>query len=275
MPTSHSTDQPVIISMEVDNDDSCESEYRVRIGNQVKYIVIYPGTFDRDTLSFPLGSLPPLPYDEQWTVAHISRNKTSGLLETSTSNQTLAGVKCQWHPNLVDVLKLERTKQLTAAAFEAFSHSTLPSIPTKPATVIAKIARFEWEISRIERETRAYQLLEGSGLAPRFLGHIHESGRIMGLLLEKVEGCPACAQDLGACQAAVERLHRLGLLHGDVNRHNFLVTAEGVKLIDFEHVEENASPEAMGKELESLHAELVDESGRGGGFMSYDDENQD
>lgn len=258
--------------MEVDDDDSCESEYRVQIGNQVKYLVIYPGTFDRDTLSLPLGSLPPLPYNEQWTVAHISRNKTSGLLETSTSNRTLAGVKCQWHPNLVDVLELERTKQLTAAAFEALSHSTLPSIPASPATVIAKIARFEWEIPRVERETRAYQLLEGSGLAPRFLGHLHENGRIMGLLLEKVEGRPACAQDLGDCEAAVERLHGLGLLHGDVNRYNFLITAEGVKLIDFERVQENASPGSMSKEVESLRAELVDESGRGGGFMFHDDD---
>jgi hypothetical protein len=180
--------QPLIISMEVDDENSCESEYRLQIGNQVKYLVVSPGTFDRDTLSFPLGSLPPLPYKDEWTVAYISRDKTSGNLETSISNRTLAGVKCRWHPITVDCLELERTEQLTAAAFEALSHSTIPSIPTPPATVVAKIARFEWEIPRIERETRAYQLLEGSGLAPRFLGHVHENGRIMGLLLEKLEG---------------------------------------------------------------------------------------
>lgn len=45
--------QPVILSMEVDDDDSCGSEYRLRIGNQVKYLIVSPGTFDRDTLSFP------------------------------------------------------------------------------------------------------------------------------------------------------------------------------------------------------------------------------
>jgi predicted Ser/Thr protein kinase len=61
----------------------------------------------------------------------------------------------------------------TAAAYEA-----IPS-PALAATLIAspvivKIARFEWEIPRLEQETRAYQLLEGSGLAPRFLGHVSE-----------------------------------------------------------------------------------------------------
>ncbi|KAI1399712.1 alpha-galactosidase A [Hypoxylon fuscum] len=263
--------QPIILSMEVDDEDSFESEYRVRIGNQVKYLVISPGTFDRDILSFPLQSLAHLPYNEDWTVANISRDKTSGDLKTSFLNRTLAGVKCQWHHTRVDCLKVEKTKQLTAMALEAVSHSTPPITSSSPATVIAKIARFEWEVPRIEQETRAYQLLEGSGLAPRFLAHVHENGRIMGFLLEKIEGRPASVQDLSACETALGKLHELGLVHGDVNRYNFLVTEEGVKLIDFERLQENASPEAMGKELESLRAELVDESGRGGGFIFHGD----
>lgn len=146
---------PAVLSMEVDDEDSFESEYRVRIGNQVKYIVISPTTFDRDTLSFPIQSLPSLPWKDEWTVAHISRDEASGDLKTSISNRALASVKCRWHDTLVDCLELERTKPLTASAFEAVSHSALPGIFQAPATVIAKIARFEWEIPRIERETRA------------------------------------------------------------------------------------------------------------------------
>jgi hypothetical protein len=57
--------QPVILSMEVDDDNSFESEYRLRIGNQVKYLVISPRTFDRHTLSFPIQSLPRLPCNEE------------------------------------------------------------------------------------------------------------------------------------------------------------------------------------------------------------------
>lgn len=264
---------PVVLSMEVDDDDSFESEYRLRIGNLVKYLIISPKTFDRDTLSFPVQSLPSLPWYEEWTVAHISRDETSGDLKTSISNRTLVGVKCQWHHTLVNCLELEKTKLLTAMAFEAVSHSILPSIFQPSKTIIAKIARFEWEISRIERETRAYQLLEGSGLAPRFLGHIHENGRIIGFLLEKIEGRPASIRDLGTCKTALGKLHELGFLHGDANRYNFLVTEEGVKLLDFERLQENASPESMQKELESVRVELTEESGRGGGFIIQGDSN--
>ena len=81
--------------MEVDDSDSAESEYRLRIGNSVKYIIISPKTFDRDTLSFPFQSLPRLPWYDELTVAHISRNGTSGDLKTSISNRTLAGVRSQ------------------------------------------------------------------------------------------------------------------------------------------------------------------------------------
>ncbi|KAI9163578.1 alpha-galactosidase a [Paramyrothecium foliicola] len=265
--------QPVVLSMEVDDEDSFESEYRLRIGNQVKYLIVSPKTFDRDTLSFPIQSLPRLPYDEEWTVAHISRDETSGELKTSVSNRALAGVTCSWHHTLVNCLELERTKQLTAMAFEAVSQSALPIGLGSSATIIAKIARFEWELPRIQQETRAYKLLEGSGLAPRFLGHIHENGRIMGFLLEKIEGRSASVQDLSICETALGKLHELGLLHGDVNRYNFLVTEEGVKLIDFECLVENASPESRHKEMESVRAELVDDSGRGGGFIFQGNEN--
>lgn len=135
------------------------------------------------------------------------------------------------------------------------------------STVIAKIARFEWEIPRIEQETRAYQLLDGQGLAPRFLAHIHEDGRLIGFVLENVQGRPASLQDLGVCKAALKNVHALGLLHGDANKYNFIITDNGVKMIDFENSCEQASIESMATEMQNLHAELLDDSGRGGGFI--------
>jgi hypothetical protein len=80
---------------------------------------------------------------------------------------------------------LEKTRQLTATTFEAVSRSIFQIALPSPVTMIAKIARFEWEMPRIEQETRAYQLLEDSGLAPRFLAHVHENGRIMGFYWRK------------------------------------------------------------------------------------------
>lgn len=150
-------------------------------------------------------------------------------------------------------------------------HAKSPSTHPVIISMEAKIARFEWEIPRIERETRAYRLLEGSGLAPAFLGHVHENGRVIGHLLEKVKGSSASIQDLRKCEAALEKLHKLGLTHGDPNRFNFLVEANEAKLVDFERTQENSSGESMRKELEGLPAELVDHSGRGGGFMFHGD----
>ncbi|KFZ04395.1 hypothetical protein V502_10182 [Pseudogymnoascus sp. VKM F-4520 (FW-2644)] len=172
---------PKIISMEVDDEDSCESEYRLQIGTQVKYLIVDPGTYDRDTLSFPLAELPPLQYDADWTVAHISRSP-HGTLLTSLSTRKLASVKSLWHPTRIDYFDLEKTAQLTAAAYEAVPSPALAStLGISPSTpVIAKIARFEWEIPRLEQETHIYHLLSGSGLTPRFLGHIREGDRVIG-----------------------------------------------------------------------------------------------
>ncbi|CAK7272235.1 hypothetical protein SEPCBS119000_005018 [Sporothrix epigloea] len=266
--TSHEpiTHKPVVLSMEVDMDDATESYYRIQFGSQVKYLIVDPGIIDRDVHIMPIDSLPTFPYAEKWTEAHVSRNKISNDLEYNFSDRELAGVKNQWHPKLIDFLTLEKIRSIAITVFEAVLDADVSHLGLQ-STVIAKIARFEWEIPRIEKETRAYQLLEGSGLAPRFLGHIHENGRIMGFVLEKLEGRRASLDDLSSCESAVRKLHGLGLLHGDVNRHNFLVTEEGVILLDFETLGENASPESMCKELESLPAELVEDTGRGGGIL--------
>lgn len=72
-------DTPRILSMEVDVDDEVESECRIEAAGQVKYLTIAPGTLDPDLLSFPLASLPPLPYnDKSWTIARVFRDTQSG-----------------------------------------------------------------------------------------------------------------------------------------------------------------------------------------------------
>lgn len=255
--------------MEVDHENEDESEYRLKVGTRVKYLKIVPGTFDSDTLSFPLGSLTAISFDGNWTVARVHREPGSGELKTSFSYQKLAAVDNIWHRVQVNVLDLERTKQLTGATFEAICKTEIPGTLSPTTTVIAKIARFEWEIPRIQRETRAYQILhrENAAFAPRFLGQLYEEDRVIGFMLEKLVGRTASIGDLEGCQAVLRKFHILGLLHGDVNRYNFLITEEEIKLIDFERFSENVSAEAQAEELSSLEAELEDTSGRGAGFI--------
>ncbi|KAF2425569.1 alpha-galactosidase A [Tothia fuscella] len=252
--------------MEISSKD--ESEYRLLIDGRVRYVSIAAHSLDIDTLRFLpslLHALPPLESPKDWTIAYITRQSNSGNLTAVFSERKLAGVQGIWHPQTTDCLRLTRVKQITASTFEA--SLTEPDPAALPSTFIAKIARFEWEIPRLERETRAYSILEGTALAPRFLGHVAEHGRIIGLLLEKVQGREAGIGDLAACQAAVKKFHGFGLTHGDLNRFNFLVGKDGVKMIDFENssIAERDEKE-MQREYERLADQLSEETGRGGGF---------
>lgn len=60
-------------------------------------------------------------------------------------------------------------------------------------------------------------------------------------------------------------MHEAGLVHGDVNRYNFLVNREQDRAIlsDLEHAEEFDEVSAQ-RELDSLAAESSETSGRGG-----------
>jgi predicted Ser/Thr protein kinase len=134
--------------------------------------------------------------------------------------------------------------------------------------MIAKMARFDWEIPFIQRETEIYSLLEGNGIAPQFLGHIHEQGRIIGILLEKVMGRHAGIEDLQICYSAVKRLHGLGISHEVCNRYNFIVGINNkATLLDFENSTVGASEDAMEAETAKLKEVLTETTDRGGGFM--------
>jgi len=76
-------------------------------------------------------------------------------------------------------------------------------------------------------------------------------------LLEKLEGRIACIEDISACEVAVRRLHTLGVIHGDLNRHNFVVDKHSgnVHLIDFENAEDYSNIKAT-KEIDSLKDQL-------------------
>ncbi|EFE44234.1 hypothetical protein TRV_01010 [Trichophyton verrucosum HKI 0517] len=213
---------------------------------------------------------------KEWNTAFISRDPSTSKLETRFSNRKLGGVHEIWHPNSVDCLTLTIVIQLSANASEVTVSGNRDSSDASTslgpqATAILKIARFEWEIPRIVQETRAYKLLEESGLAPRFLGHVHEHGRVIGILVEKIEGREASIGDLPVCKDVVQQFHKLGLLHGDVNKYNFIIGSGTAKLIDFENSRAHLDDcSAMQSELDSLETQLQEKTGRGGGFMSIE-----
>lgn len=255
---------PEVISMESSSRD--KSYYRVRCGSRVKYLIVAQGILHGDELLMPLYALPPLPYTtDDWTTANISRREDTNELSVSLSSVPLASVKEVWHPESVDCLLLRRVDQLSATTFECTCGDR------SETTAIAKVARFEWEVPGIERESHAYRLLEGTGVTPLFLAHVTEQGRTIGLLVEKVEGRAAAIEDLEGCRAVLSTVHERGLLHGDVNRYNFIVGDGGVTLIDFETSCESQDAALLAAEMASLEEQLVETTGRGAGFLPETD----
>lgn len=170
---------------------------------------------------------------------------------------------------MIDFLGLERTEYRSVMTQEC---KWKAGSGASAERMIAKMARFYWEIQYIEAETRMYHLLEGQGITPRFLGHIHEAGRIIGFLLEKIpDGQHAGPADLGICEAALRRFHGLGFVHGDCNKYNFVIRPNGeVVLIDFDKAKACVDPAVMEEEMASLRDQLVEMTGRCGGLMPDD-----
>lgn len=252
----------VLLQASVDPDDV--SEFRVLVdGKSVKYITIDPGLYDSTDMCFGpslVSLLPPLPCGD-WNKAHISRDpETDHIRFSAVSKAHLAGITNTWHPTQVDHLQLRDLHKLRTNVYEA-------TCPGFSSAVIAKFARFEWEVPQLQAETAAYEWIEGQQIGPDFLGHLTEEGRVIGFLIARVAGCRhAAPEDLPQCARALAKLHRLGIRHGDVNRHNFLVCDEDGRatLVDFDCAARPAGDNELAAEMQELEAQLRDSSGRGG-----------
>lgn len=148
--------------------------------------------------------------------------KPDGSLASELSYKPLPAVQMTWHPKTIDVLSLEKVKRHRSGIHEVL-YSGLPAI--------CKIAYFDWHIPRIEHETYTYSAIEEYSepgdpvIAPVFLRHVTENGRVIGMLGEKLEGEFASMDDLPACRDALKNFHLINIVHGDVNRYNFIVDA--------------------------------------------------
>ncbi|KPM46435.1 hypothetical protein AK830_g12 [Neonectria ditissima] len=249
-----------LLQASVDQDD--ESDFRILVdGTVVKYITIAPGLFSQEDMCFApslFSLLPPLPPGD-WITGRVSRHPVTGVAHFETvTNAKLPGIRNTWDASQIDYLELQMGRKLRSNVYEA-------TCPRFSSPVIAKFARFSWEVPLLEAETTAYQWIEGSQIGPSFLGHLTEQGRVIGFVIARIENSRhATAADLSLCLGALSKLHKLGIRHGDTNKHNFLIHKGGVTLIDFDNASRTASPEELELELEDLQDKLLDSSGKGG-----------
>lgn len=150
---------------------------------------------------------------------HVSQG-LYGLPMSTISYKLLPSIELKWHPEYIDVLSLHRTKRYTANVHEILFNGH----PT-----ISKIACWEWEIPHLENEIYVYKILckhkdpNESPITLAFLGHLTENGRVIGMLLKKVEGGSALLSDMMVCEKILRCVHSMGIIHEDVNQYNFLI----------------------------------------------------
>ncbi|CCM05127.1 uncharacterized protein FIBRA_07335 [Fibroporia radiculosa] len=197
-------------------------------------------------------ALPPLPPTD-WTQVYVSLQDGAPLAHPIF--HTFPSIPTCWHPKRIDLLSPEIVKSVSLRVQLVRWQSRL---------AIIKFARFEFEISLAHSETVIYQEIDGEGIGPAFLGHLTENDRVIGFLMEYIEGRFAGIDDLAACQTIVRRPHALEIVHGDLNRYNFVIKPDGSAiLIDFEYSSFDETKEEMEKELGGLADKLASETGSG------------
>jgi RIO-like serine/threonine protein kinase len=80
---------------------------------------------------------------------------------------------------------------------------------------------------------------------------------VVAFLFEELYGDFASIDDLQVCSEALQELHGLGILHGNINKYNIFLTADGPKFIDFEESILDSDKKAKSFNLEKLKAEEI------------------
>jgi hypothetical protein len=204
-----------------------------------------------------IAQLPDFPNADRSTMRVIREAKRP--LESAISYDLRPAVHGTWRPRRIDVLALKQTTRYRSDVREVLCGG---------GPEISKIACSEWDVRKMEMDTwacsiiswRQQQHLGGCLSAPDVLGYLMENGRGVGLLLEEVDGEFASGDDMPKCEMALRGLHGMGLVHGDVNRYNFIVnrSTAHVRTIGFEHAEAFDATKAH-SELGSLASELAEE----------------
>ena len=260
----------VLLSLDLDEGSFL---YRIRRDRRVLYILVEETSilcrYDRSygpAIIKKLSSIYHEWHNNDWTTLTI-HGETDGIYQTSTD---------EFKPHsLKDSDLMNNYKRFDVVDLEIIcKHKPQVCVVLNPqldgGRGILKTANFPHELDYIKREILAYRWLEGSILAPKVLGYASEGERIIGLLIEEIDGRTPELKDLRACQTALTKLHALGILHGDVNKYNILISKEGPMFVDFESAIMTTEEAKMGKmkelqtiEFASLRDKLLDDTGEG------------
>lgn len=140
---------------------------------------------------------------------------------------------------------------------------------------ILKICPFEFEIPYFTQEIKAYKTLfeRRCPLVPQLSAYVFErtEEQIVGFVCEEVRGTFAGPTDFAVCRDGLQQLHKYGIVHGDVNRFNIIITPNGPRFIDLERsvldtdmeMSRNQFVSLQNQEFEKLEQALHNDEGWG------------
>lgn len=242
-PTSESMSAPRLLAVQPvtsGSNDACI--LRLQVNGSIKYLILAK-TFHRETVFNKVRyndfNLPPLPETGGWKSARLSRTQGTSEVVFSDFDQyhhELETVETVWHKQCFDVADFDMTTNLHPRRNIVFK-ATHPSLA---GPVLLKLANFNHQINRIDNETKIYHHLDDHDVAPKFLGHVSENGRVIGFVTQYIEGARhphvGSSQDYKACAKVLDDLHEIGVYHGDLHRGNVLIDDHGkASLVDFEN----------------------------------------
>lgn len=240
--------------------------YRIKRDNRIIYVrVLSPDIIPEDRRTYGPSAIDELSKLEEWN---------DDSWNTLQVDQDEKGIKCDKdvaRPHFVPAHQLLHHPIYDISTLTVIRESKYRTseVSHNGQAAFLKIARFPHELKWIIQEIQAYHALAGSSLVSKLLGYISESSstdRVIGFLVEKVNGRHADLEDLEVCRAAPDPLH-ISLIHGDLCKYNVIITDKGPKFIDLEDSvlvgADSWSDELRQKEKQGLATKLSDTSGLG------------
>ncbi|OBT82034.1 hypothetical protein VE02_09442 [Pseudogymnoascus sp. 03VT05] len=250
-----------VLSLDLEEDDYL---YHIRRGDRIVYVSVLHADI-----------VPPEHRTEGSRIlSHLRRHPGwDGKWRTLTARKRDGGVECTVNKFEAHKLDSGAVGACAGPAFNLLELERCGRISERMARVVVggtvcvvKIARFKHELEALEREVRVYDALRDRkfSLCPGFIGYVYEEekDRAVGFLMEELYGRHPDIRDLGTCEDTVEQLHGVGVVHGDLNKYNIIVSGNVAKLIDFEvstFLEDGHHEEAK-DELRKLADQLLDTS---------------
>ena len=254
-------------------------------GKHIKYAVVYDDDFGvkpPGKLTNYSGDIPfPIPPGGDWRVKQIVKDEQTEqpkFVDPKTEDQTALrprGARNAGHPTRIDYFDEDlETVRRGIKGVEVIGRNDQLRLVTHPALaggkkpVLMKTIDFPFPRERhyLEVETQAYRVLAGQDITPEFLGHVTAEGLVIGFFLEWVDAGTGGynrsehpgLEDERRCLDAVDRLHSLGIVHGDLHSGNMLWRTgraseyPGIIFIDFETAKFTEDPSAREKDIDRL-----------------------